>query len=223
MPSLDALYYPFHLCHQQTLHRLLTEYQAVHFRDFMALQLTPFMGTTAFPDRMGDYHPEFLKAGRIVQGYDLSGHLTTDMIGRVNDDLATPQWRALFHEALNQDTRFQRGLFPSPPENSTDREILSDDSRWEGFSDPRWAHKPYQVQDIQTLSEKRLQGEENLEFEYGWALIKTAAALIYTINLCQDHSLIAVTDSASHHHLLEHTCKREGITLENRCLKRTGY
>lgn len=223
MPSLDALYYPFHLCHEQTLHRLLAEYHTVHFRDFMALQLTPFMGTTAFPDRMGDYYPEFVKTGRIVQGYDLSGPLTTKLIGRVNDDLACLQWRTLFHEALNQDRRFQRGLFPSPPEVSSDRKGVEDDLLWETFSAPRWAHRHYQVQDVQTLSGKRLQGEENLQFEYGWALVKTAAAHVYTIDLCQGHGLIAVTDSGAHHTLLEHTCKREGIRLENRFLKRTGY
>ena len=44
-----ALYYPFHLCHERTLERLLKEYSVVHFRDFMALQLTPFMERQPFP------------------------------------------------------------------------------------------------------------------------------------------------------------------------------
>ena len=47
---MNALYYPFHLCHDHTLSRLLTDFSTVHFRDFMTLQLTPMVGTTAFPD-----------------------------------------------------------------------------------------------------------------------------------------------------------------------------
>ena len=66
---MDALFYPFHLCHEKTLRGLLQKFHAIHFRDFMALQLTPLTGMTAFPDRMGDYYPEELEAGNIVQGH----------------------------------------------------------------------------------------------------------------------------------------------------------
>lgn len=54
---MKALYYPFHLCHEKTPHRLLADFEQVHFRDFLALQLTSMVGTTAFPDRMGDSYP----------------------------------------------------------------------------------------------------------------------------------------------------------------------
>jgi len=40
-----ALYYPFHLCSRDTLTHLLSAYALVHFRDYMALQLTPMCGT----------------------------------------------------------------------------------------------------------------------------------------------------------------------------------
>ena len=108
---MNALYYPFHLCHERTLEHLLKEYTIVHFRDFMALQLTPFMGTTAFPDRMGDYYPQLLEAGRIIQGHNVSGTLPPDVIAAVNHDLADPTWRSIFHEALSDDYRFQGTLF----------------------------------------------------------------------------------------------------------------
>lgn len=52
-PTRNVLYYPFHLCHERTLQRLLEEYGSIHFRDYMALQLTRMSGTTAYADRMG--------------------------------------------------------------------------------------------------------------------------------------------------------------------------
>ena len=110
---MNALYYPFHLCHERTLQRLLVDCQIVHFRDFMALQLTPMMGTTAFPDRMGDYHPELLKVGRIVQGHDVSGAMAPETVYAVNRDLADAQWRKYFQDFILNDRRFQRGLWLS--------------------------------------------------------------------------------------------------------------
>ena len=44
----NALFHPFHLCAPHTLEALLARYDAVHFRDYMALRLTPLMGTTAY-------------------------------------------------------------------------------------------------------------------------------------------------------------------------------
>ena len=103
---MDALYYPFHLCHEQTLHQILKDFSLVHFLDFMALQFTPFMGATGFPDRMGDYHPELLESGRIIQGHDVSGPLSPTMVAAVNQDLADPLWRSIVHGALKDDRRF---------------------------------------------------------------------------------------------------------------------
>ncbi len=219
---MNALYYPFHLCHERTLERLLEDYEAVHFRDFMALRLTPLMGTTAFPDRMGDYHPEHFKAGRIIEGYDLSGSMTPETTSAVNRDLTDPHWRHRFHESILSDRRFQRGLFPDPqdiaePTQAENRPI------WLQFQEESWENKLLDVEIVQALSRKRLEGHQGRQFEYGWAMIKTSASLIYTIQLCHQLKLTAVTDSAAHYHLLAQTCSREDTKLENICLKREGY
>ncbi|TKB65850.1 MAG: hypothetical protein E8D52_15765 [Nitrospira sp.] len=66
MTRSGVLFYPFHLCHERTLQRLLERYQQVHFRDYMAIQISLFCGTMAFPDRMGDAFPDLLASKRLV-------------------------------------------------------------------------------------------------------------------------------------------------------------
>jgi hypothetical protein len=220
---MNALYYPFHLCHERTLGHLLEEHQIVHFRDFMALQLTPMMGTTAFPDRMGDYHPEDLQAGRIVQGHNLSGAMGPDTVVAVDRDLADVQWRTLFQESMLKDRRFQRGLFGDPNSERTGSIETPPKPEWHQFRDETWTARLFDVKLVQNLSRRRLFGEELTQFEYGWALIKTSASLMYTIQLCHQQNLVAVTDSPAHHHLLMRTRVRDGITLVNICVKREGY
>ncbi len=195
----------------------------MHFRDFMALQLTPMMGTTAYPDRMGDYHPEFLGNGRIIQGHNLSGAMPQEIVTSVNSDLADPIWRNLFQHSLLHDLRFQRGLFPHPEKGTPTATEAPPTPEWLQFNDMTWAMRLFDVKAMQTLSRQRLQGEGATTFEYGWALIKTAASLIYTIQLCQELQVEAATDSLAHHHLLARTCERDGLTLSNFCLKREGY
>ena len=87
-----ALFYPFHLCHPETLARLLTRFITVHFRDFMALQLTPMSGMTAFQDRMGMSFPNLVESGRLVQGYDVSGPLPPTVAAAFDRDLHDPLW-----------------------------------------------------------------------------------------------------------------------------------
>ena len=77
-PPTETLFYPFHLCHSETLQRLLARFHRVHFRDYMALQLSPFSGTTAYNDRMGGTYPELVAAGRLQQGHHVSGPLDED-------------------------------------------------------------------------------------------------------------------------------------------------
>lgn len=220
---MNALYYPFHLCHDRTLEQLLADYQTVHFRDFMALQLTPMMGTTAFPDRMGDYHPDYVKAGRIIQGHNLNGAMTPETVLAVNQDLGDPQWRYIFQGSLIHDRRFQRGLFAAPLSLSTESVDAQPDPEWFQFRDKEWEHESFDVKMVQDWSRRRLQGEEATRFEYGWALIKTSASLHYTIRLCHQLNVVAVTDSSSHYHLLKRTSDREQIALHNACVKREGY
>jgi len=220
---MDALYYPFHLCHEQTLHQLIEHYPRVHFRNFMALQLTPFMGTTAFPECMGDDYPDLLEKGRIVQGHDLSGPLNPAITTLVNQDLADPLWRTIFHQALRDDRRFQRGLFPFSQDSQGRSTVASDLAVLSAFQQPEREFAPCTVETLQVMSRRRLPDNENLSFEYGFGLIKMSAALVYSIQLCQQFGLVAVTDSPSHHRLLERTCLRNTVDLTNICLKREGY
>ena len=210
---MNALFYPFHLCHEQTLHILLVDFEHIHFRDFMALQLTPLMGTTAFPDRMGDYYPDFLKTGRLIQGHFVSGRMSEETISAVNRDLADPHWRSTFHEALQSNLRFQKGLF----DHDRDKEILENISRTEE------ALIFYDVAKIQNSSGKRLTADQELAFEYGFALIKTSVSLVYTVHLCQQLQLVAVTDSEAHFQLLTRTIDREHIHLNNTLVRRENY
>src|SRR6185295_16827555 len=96
----QAVYYPFHLCHEETLRRLLVKYRTIHFMDHMAIQLTEMSGITAAPDRMGDSFPKLLASGHIAQGYPFCGPLDGAILASTNRDLADPSWRAIFHDSL---------------------------------------------------------------------------------------------------------------------------
>ena len=220
---MDALYYPFHLCHERTLRHLLTEYERVHFRDYMAIQLTPLVGTTAYPDRMGDYYQEDLEADRIVQGHNVSGVLSPEVMASVNRDFEDPTWRALFHEALTSDHRFQRGLFDVPLETQAKGSTNASSGPWHALMGPEWEKRSYQVESVQALTKSPITPEEEPNYDYGFALIKTSAALVYTIRLCHQHNLVAVTDSQTHHQLLERTRQREHLDFPNHCVQREGY
>ena len=220
---MDALYYPFHLCHEQTLHQLLKDYSRVHFRDFMALQLTPFMGTTGFPDRMGDYYPDLLANGRIVQGHDVSGRLSPEIATAVNRDVTDPHWRSIFHEGLRNDRSFQRGLVAFSQDSQGRSSVATDSAVLLALQQPEREFAPYTVETLQAMSRRPLPEKENLDFEYGFGLMKTSAALVYSIRLCQQLGLVAVTDLASHHRLLTRTCLRDSVDLTNICVKREGY
>lgn len=220
---MDALYYPFHLCHEKTLHQLLENYSHVHFLDFMALQLTPLMGATGFPDRMGDYYPDLLESGRIIQGHDVSGPLSPAMVTEVNQDLADPLWRSSFHESLKDDRRFQRGLVAFSQDSQGRSSVPTDSALLVAFQQPEREFAPYTVETLQAMSRRWLPEQENLAFQYGFGLIKTSAALIYSIWRCQQLSLAAVTDSPGHHQLLISKCQRDSVELSNCCVKREGY
>lgn len=213
-----ALYYPFHLCAEQTLHRLLKEYSSVHFRDYMALQVTKMSGTTAYMDRMGQLHPELVQSGRIVQGYSVSGPLDGDAIAAVDRDLADGSWRAGFHRALMEDRRFQRGLFDLSHGVRIGSTTVAGPAALLRLLEESWSLRPYTMQDLRRMSLGRLSLEQGYDYEYALALVKTAAALLYTLRLCGRHGLEAVTDSAAHFQLLERTCARDNLTVSNRCL-----
>ncbi|GJL49530.1 hypothetical protein [Candidatus Nitrospira salsa] len=189
----------------------------------MALQLSPMMGTLAFPDRMGDDYPELLNAGRIVQGHSVSGTMSLDVVEAVDRDLADQLWRSSFHEALTGNQQFQRGLVTFAQDRQGNSTKPADPTSLLKLQRTEWESTPFSVEAIKVLSGKRLSQEEADHYDYGFALIKTAVSLIYTIQLCQQMSLDAATDSVSHHRLLTRTCGRDNVTLTNRHIKREGY
>lgn len=219
----EALYYPFHLCHEKTLARLLDTYERVHFRDYMALQLGPMHGTTAYADRMGDRFPDLVATGRLIQGYNVNGPLDPETSAAVDRDLTDPRWRAEFHRALSQDRRFQRGLFGSSHAMGIGRTLVPLPAALLELMHDARRNRVYGVALLRELAAGPLGLEEGYDYEYAWALVKTSAALRYTVGLAQRHGLVAVTDSASHYGLLARTCERDDLPLANRLIERVGY
>ena len=218
-----ALYYPFHLCHEQTLVHLLKDYASVHFRDYMALQLTKMSGTTAYTNRMGDAHKELVESGRIVQGHSVSGPLDEDMTAAVNRDLGDANWRACFHRALIDDRRFLRGLFEVTHGMIIGSTLVPGPAAWLRLIEAQRESRPYSVALLQKLSCGRLSLDEGYDYEYAFALVKTSAALHYTIRLALRHDGEAVTDSQPHYDLLEFIRLRDRRTFQHRCVERAGY
>jgi hypothetical protein len=216
--SRSALFYPFHLCAPRTLEAMLARYQSIHFRDYMALRLTPLMGTMAYQDRMGDDHPTLVETGRLVQGYSVSGPLDLAARAAVDRDLSDPRWRTMFHEALQNDRRFQRGLFDLTHAVRIGQALVPGPAALLHLLEADRAESPCTVAMVQGLARPSLTLEEAYEFEYGLALLKTSAAQVYTVRLAQDLDLLPVTDSHSHYALLNQTLMREGLDLGNACI-----
>ena len=218
-----ALFYPFHLCHPETLARLLTRFLTVHFRDFMALQLTPMSGITAFQDRMGMNFPGLIGSGRLVQGYDVSGPLPPSVAAAVDRDLRDPLWRARFHTALRLDRRFQRGLFEPSHSLRIGDGLVPGPAALLRLMDDSLRQCPLDLDRVRILSKSRLTLEEGYLFEYGLALVKTSASLVYTQTLSLAHQIQPVTDSPAHFSLYAQSCVRENWPSSNYLLLRTGY
>jgi len=219
----QALYYPFHLCHERTLQRLLDEYDSVHFMDYMALQVTGMSGTTAYQDRMGDAHPELVAAGRVVQGHAVSGPLDSDMTSAVDRDLHDHAWRETFHDALLEDRRFQRGLFNLAHGVLVGAALVPGPAALLRLTAESRKHRSFTLDDLKRLSSRRPSPDEAYDYEYAFALVKTAASLRYAARLCASQGLEGVTDSAVHYRLLELTRIRESLPVEHRCIGRQGY
>lgn len=218
-----VLFYPFHLCHEHTLRRLLAEYHTVHFMEYMAIQLTEMSGLTAFPDRMGDAFPELIASGRIVQGYPFRGPLDDVISANIDRDLCDRSWRVAFHESLRDNRRFQRGLFDLAHGFVIGGSLVPGPAAFLRLTEERRLHSPASVANLRQLSRSRPKGETAYEFEYAFALVKTAAALARTADICLTHGLTAVTDSEAHYRLLEVTMRREALPIQHRHLLREGY
>ncbi len=218
-----ALFYPFHLCHAETLTRLLARFATIHFRDFMALQLSPLSGITAFQDRMGMSFPDLIESKRLVQGYDVSGPPPPPVAAAIDRDLQDPLWRARFHTALCQDRRLQRGLFEPSHSLRIGNSLVPGPAALLRLMDVSFRQRAYDLDHVSALSMKRLSLEEGYDCEYGVALVKTSAALVYTQTLTQAYQLQPVTDSPAHFSLYTQSCIREDWPRSNHLLNRTGY
>jgi len=218
-----ALFYPFHLCHPDTLARLLTRFATVHFRDFMALQLTPMSGMTAFQDRMGMSFPDLIESGRLVQGYDVSGPLPPTVADAVDRDLRDPLWRARFHIALRRDRRLQHGLFEPSHSLRIGDSLVPRPAALLRLMDDSFRQHAYDLGRVRALSKSSVTLEEGYHFEYGLALVKTSASLVYTQTLAMAHKLQPVTDSPAHFSLYAQSCVRENWQRTNHLLIRLGY
>ena len=218
-----ALFYPFHLCHPDTLARLLTRFATVHFRDFMALQLTPMAGMTAFQDRMGMSFPDLIESGRLMQGYDVSGPLPPTVAAAIDRDLHDPLWRTRFHTALRRDRRLQRGLFEPSHSLRIGDSLVPSPAALLRLMDDSFRQQAYDLGRVRALSNSSATLEEGYHFEYGLALVKTSAALAYTQTLALAHELQPVTDSPSHFALYVQSCVRENWLKTNHLLVRVGY
>ncbi len=198
-----AFYYPFHLCSRESLEHLLSRYARVHFRDYMALQLTPMSGTMAFPDRMSDHSPDLYAQGRIVQGHNVSGPVSAEIGERIDRDLEDRDWRTIFHSALRDEPRFRRG-FAARGEDAA--QLVS-------WLDEQWVACPMSLAEVRRMSCLKLEPARALASEYGMMLVKTSAALWYTIELCQRLALEAATDSSAHDRLLTRILTRDRLEL----------
>lgn len=219
----QGLFYPFHLCHPETLARLLTRFATVHFRDFMALQLTPMSGMTAFPDRMGMSFPDLIASGRLRQGHDVSGPLSPTVAAAVDRDLYDPLWRSCFHRALCQDRRLQRGLFEPAHSLRIGDSLVPGPVALLHLMDDSFRQEDYDLAKVRGLCRNNVTREEGYRFEYGLALVKTSAALVYTQTLALVLQLQPATDSSAHFALYAQSCARENWPSTNHLLVRTGY
>jgi hypothetical protein len=218
-----ALFYPFHLCHQETLTRLLARFFTIHFRDFMALQLTSMSGMTAFQDRMGMNFPDLIRSGRLVQGHDVSGPLPPSVAAAIDRDLHDPLWRACFHMALCRDRRFQRGLFEPSHSLRIGESLVPGPAALLHLMNDSFRRHDFDLNQVRTLSKRSDSLDEGYQYEYGLALVKTSASLVYTHTLALTHHLQPVTDSAAHFSLYAQSCTREHWPNSNHLLIRTGY
>jgi hypothetical protein len=205
------------------LARLLARFATAHFRDFMALQLTPMSGMTAFQDRMGMSFPDLIESGRLVQGYDVSGPLPAPVADAIDRDLHDPLWRARFHTALCQNRRLQRGLFEPSHSLRIGDSLVPGPSALLRLMDDSFRQQDYDLAQVRALSKRSVTLEEAYHYEYGLALVKTSASLVYTQTLALAHQLQPVTDSPAHFALYAQSCVRENWLRTNHLLIRVGY
>jgi hypothetical protein len=89
--------------------------------------------------------------------------------------------------------------------------------------DDSFRQQAYDLARVRALSKRNVTLEEGYHFEYGLALVKTSASLVYTQTLALAHRLQPATDSPAHFALYIQSCARENWVRTNHLLTRTGY
>jgi hypothetical protein len=89
--------------------------------------------------------------------------------------------------------------------------------------DDSFRQQAYDLARVRALSKSGVTLEEGYHFEYGLALVKTSASLVYTQTLALAHQLQPVTDSPAHFTLYALSCVRESWLRTNHLLIRAGY
>jgi hypothetical protein len=164
---------------------------------------------------MGDDHPDLVINGRIVQGHPVSGPLDDAAMVEIDRDFADCRWRQLFHTGLQEDRRFQRGLFDLTHAMRIGSTLVPGPAALLRLLEQQRATEGFTLALVQQLASSPATLEEAYRFEYGLALLKTAAAQVYTLRLARAHGLVPVTDSRTHHALLTRTMSRETVDLTN--------
>jgi hypothetical protein len=172
---------------------------------------------------MGLSFPDLIEAGRLVQGYDVSGPLPSAVAAVIDRDLRDSLWRTLFHTALCRDRRFQRGLFePSHSLRIGDR-LVPGPAALLRLMDNSFGQQAYDLDLVRAFAKTGVTLADGYDFEYGLALVKTSASLVYTQTLALAHQIQPVTDSRAHFALYAQSCFRENWPRINHLLIRTGY
>ena len=139
----------------------------------MALQLSPLAGTIAFSDRMGDAHPDLVKAGRIIQGHSVSGPLSSDTENAINRDLSRSNLAIGFSrshtERSSSSTKSCELFSRCPRKQYWSQQILM---RYLTYKRQEWESTIFDVERVKTLSGKLLFDDEKILYDYGMALIE---------------------------------------------------
>ncbi len=167
--------------------------------------------------------PDLVDSGRLVQGYNVSGPLSPALAAVIDRDLHDPLWRARFHHALRRDRRLQRGLFEPSHSLRIGDSLVPGPAALLHLMDDSFRQQANTFDQVRALSTRRLALEEGYHYEYGLALVKTAASLVYTQTLALANQLQPVTDSPAHFSLYAQSCVRENWPKSNLLLIRAGY
>ena len=167
--------------------------------------------------------PDLIESKRLAQGYDVSGPLPLPVAAAIDRDLCDSLWRARFHTALCHDRRLQRGLFEPSHSLRIGSNLVPGPAALLRLMDESFRQRAYNLDQVRALSMIRLSLEEGYHYEYGAALVKTSAALVYTQTLTQAYQLQPVTDSPAHFSLYAQSCIREDWPSTNLLLIRIGY